>query len=295
IRHTVGLADPLTADDVPAEKRLDDGLPETLEEYIRRDGIRYFKVKVSGDPAADIRRLSRVWDVVVKADKPVVTLDANESYPDLERFAKFVRGLEDELLGLFQHIAYIEQPLPRALTLDGSTAAAIRKIGEIKPLLIDEADGTLDAFERAHRIGYQGVSHKNCKGVFKSLLNQALAARHRRSGRRAFLSAEDLQALPVVPLHQDFAVVAALGLEHCERNGHHYNHGLRHLSPKDRASVARHHRDLYIQRDDEWFLNIRSGAVECGSLECPGLGIRDEPDFASMSDLRRWVDRRFPG
>ncbi|MCZ6793387.1 MAG: hypothetical protein O7J95_07220, partial [Planctomycetota bacterium] len=47
IRHTVGLADPLTADDVPAEKRLDDGLPETLEEYIRRDGIRYFKVKVS--------------------------------------------------------------------------------------------------------------------------------------------------------------------------------------------------------------------------------------------------------
>ncbi len=38
VRHTVGLADPLTAADVPPEDRVDDGLPQTVEEYVERTG-----------------------------------------------------------------------------------------------------------------------------------------------------------------------------------------------------------------------------------------------------------------
>jgi len=34
VRHTVGLADPLTASDIAGAERVDDGYPETLEEYI---------------------------------------------------------------------------------------------------------------------------------------------------------------------------------------------------------------------------------------------------------------------
>ena len=34
IRHTIGLGDPLTAEDVPADEQLNDGLPYTLEENI---------------------------------------------------------------------------------------------------------------------------------------------------------------------------------------------------------------------------------------------------------------------
>jgi hypothetical protein len=294
IRHTVGGTDPLVSADLTSEQRIRDGLPETLEEYLRHDGLRFFKVKVSGDLSRDLERLGRLWDVVLEADDPVITLDANESFTRLEDLDQFVRQLERQLLGLYQHTLFIEQPLPRALSLDPSTSAAVRRISERKPLVIDEADETLDAFRRAAAIGYQGVSHKNCKGFFKSLLNYGLAHRWREEGRVALLTGEDLQNLPVVPLHQDFTALSVLGLEHCERNGHHYNFGLCMLSDRDKANAVEHHPEMYERRGDEWFLRIRDGVVECASLQCSGFGIRDEPDWASMTDMRKWVETNYP-
>lgn len=294
VRHTVGGSDPLTADDLPEKDRVGDGLPETLEEYVKTDGLRYFKVKISGDAKADIERLNRVWRVVLASEQPVITLDANEAYDDAEKFAEFVELLERENVGLFQHIEYIEQPLPRKLTFDPKAEKSIRRVAERKAAIIDEADGTLDAFKRAHALGYQGTSHKNCKGFFKSLANYALVVHYALDGQDTFLSGEDLQNLPVVPLHQDFAACAVLGLSHCERNGHHYNFGLSMLSAKDKRNVVEHHPDLYVRRGKEWFLNVQQGAVEIGSLQCPGFGVRDEPDWASMTDMQKWVRQRHP-
>ena len=113
------------------------------------------------------------------------------------------------------------------MPIDKEAEKWIRKAAERKPLLIDEADGSVNAFKKALAVGYSGTSHKNCKGVFKSLLNHALAVHRSFKGQAAFLSGEDLQNLPVVPLHQDFTTLGILGLTHCERNGHHY------LPPKE--------------------------------------------------------------
>ena len=294
IRHTVGWRDPLTADDVPGGRRLNDGLPETLEEYVRRDSIHYFKVKISGDPDADLRRLGRIRNVIPLVARTALTLDANEAYEDLEVFESFVRRLEREQTGLFQHTLYIEQPLPRALSLDPKAGPAIRRVGKLKPVIIDEADGTVDAFRRARAMGYAGTSHKNCKGFFKSLLNGALAARDALEGRNSFLSGEDLQNLPIVPLHQDFVSLSILGLRHCERNGHHYNYGLSMLPVREKVSVARHHGDLYVRRGDDWFMDIRNGRVSCASLQCPGYGVREEPHWATMTGMREWVEAKHP-
>ena len=292
IRHTVGLLDPLTAANVPAKKRINDGLPESLAEYIKTDGIRHFKVKISGDPKRDLKRIENVWNVVQSAQEPVITLDANESYGDLRSFADFVARLEKDHVGAFQHIIYIEQPLPRAMKIGISERKLLRRIAEKKKLIIDEADGTLMSFAAALKNGYAGTSHKNCKGFFKSLSNHALVAHHRRKGRDLFLSAEDLQNLPIVPLHQDFVTVGLLGLEHAERNGHHYNFGLSMLSDKDKAGIAKHHTDLYERRKGEWFLKIRNGQVQTGSLQCPGFGVRFEPDWKSMTAMSKWVRLR---
>lgn len=295
IRHTVGLFDPLTDEDWPRENRLNDGLPETLHDYIDRQGIRFFKVKISGDVDADLHRLSRIWEILPLDRQPYVTLDANEAFDDPEAFVAFVKRLEQENLGLFQHILYIEQPLPRHLALRRETAQWIRKVGRMKPVIIDESDATVDACRRALDVGYAGTSHKNCKGVFKSLTNLALAAHFADTGREILLSGEDLQNLPVVPLQQDFASVGILGLEHCERNGHHYNFGLSMLSEKDKQRATRRHPDLYEQRGDEWFLRIREGKVRCASLHGPGFGVLDEPDWESMQDLDKWIEQRHPG
>lgn len=289
IRHTVGLGDPLTKSDLPLDQRVNDGEPETLEEYVQRDGLTHFKVKISGDADADLDRLGRIWSVVVRSPQPVVTLDGNESYSDINAFARFVAEFEQQHLGLFQHTAFIEQPLTRALTHDSSTAEAITEISKSKPLVIDEADGDFESFRKASKIGYSGTSHKNCKGFFKSLANQALCHHLQLSeGRPAFLTGEDLSNMPLVPLHQDFAALGCLGITHCERNGHHYGFGLRHLSETEQTQVRKYHHDLYVERNGDLFLNIRNGMVNCRSLQIPGFGVAFESDIRSLTPLSDW-------
>jgi len=288
IRHTVGNADPLTGNDL--ERRLGDGEPETLLDYVQRHELRYFKVKISGDSSADLARLARIWnEVLIQVHEPAVTLDGNEAYTDIAAFREFVAAFESELTGLFQHTLFIEQPLTRALTQDPETAGTIRELSDRKPLVIDEADGTLDSFKKAFAIGYSGVSHKNCKGVFKSLLNHALADHFSETtGRDAFLSGEDLSNMAIVPLHQDFDALSVLGIGHCERNGHHYAYGMSHLTEEEKAGVVARHGDLYRQGDDEVFLNIREGKVSCGSIFGPGFGGATGPDWASLTPLDQW-------
>lgn len=292
IRHTVGLSDPLTDADLPTDQRVNDGLPETLAEYVKSDGLTAFKVKICGKPERDLARLGDIWRVVPHGPETIVTLDANEAYKDVAPLTEFVTLLRERLPQLFDRIIYIEQPLARGLTLDRSTEPAIRRLAKLKPLVIDEADGTLDAFKRAHAIGYAGTSCKNCKGLFKSLLNRSLVAHYNARGERTFVTAEDLQNLPIVPLHQDFVALSILGVEHCERNGHHYNYGLSMLTDREKAHVGKRHRDLYRRGEDEWFLNIRKGRVHCDSLQCPGFGVCSEPPWSSMADMRAWVRER---
>ena len=289
IRHTVGLADPIVAADQPKEKRINDGEPETLEEYIRHDGLRYFKVKIAGDPESDIERLEKIWSTVVHADQPTVTFDGNESATDIDAFAKFVEQFEKRIPGLFQHTAFIEQPLTRALTHDRSTARTIAKISSKKLLVIDEADGNTTSFSRAFRIGYSGVSHKNCKGFFKSVMNYCLCHHFAETtGRHAFQTGEDLSLMPIVPLHQDFAALAAMNIGHCERNGHHYAYGHRHLTESEQALAAKRHTGLYAKRRGDIFLNIQKGRVDIRSLQDVGFGTSIQPEWNSMTPLDRW-------
>ena len=289
IRHTVGLGDPILAVDQPPAKRVNDGEPETLEEYIRRDGLRYFKVKIAGDHEADLARLERIWAALARAREPVVTLDGNESASDLDAFARFVEAFERRIPGLFQHTAFIEQPLTRALTHDPATAGAIAAISKRKPLVIDEADGNTASFRNAFKIGYAGVSHKNCKGFLKSVLNFCLC--HwlvEKTGRVAFQTGEDLSLMPMVPIHQDFAALALLNISHAERNGHHYSLGQGQLSAREKILTEKNHPELYTRRDGKLFLGIREGKVRCDSLQCPGFGVRFEPEWARLTPLDRW-------
>ena len=66
-RHTVGLVDALTRADLAPAQRLDDGLPETLEEAVEAYGHRHFKLKVAGAIDADVERLAGIPDVLDRA------------------------------------------------------------------------------------------------------------------------------------------------------------------------------------------------------------------------------------
>jgi hypothetical protein len=292
VRHTVGLSDPLDEEDWSEEKRINDGEPETLQEYIEAHGLTHFKIKISGDADADLTRLGEIWNrCLAKNDESKITLDGNEAYTDIGAFADFVDRFEKELPGMFDHTLFIEQPLTRALTHDLSTTRTVRRIAQKKPLVIDEADGTTDAFRRAFAIGYSGCSHKNCKGVFKSILNKMLCKVFEEStGREAFLSAEDLSNMAIIPLHQDFEVVSVLNLEHCERNGHHYAFGMSHLTKKEKLRIMKLHPEMYYVRDGEIFLKIEGGMLSYfGSAE--GFGSDTQPEWKALTPIVRWREK----
>lgn len=265
LRHTVGGLDPLRAEDVPEQKRVEDGLPVALDQDIASYGLTSFKIKLGGDPRADARRLFDLSELLAGRMVHEVTLDANEQYADLKDLARVldVVATTDEGQDLLAKLVFIEQPLDRAGSFDPALTADIAALPV--PVILDEADHGVEAFPKALDLGYGGVSVKNCKGVFRALINRGLCA-----VRGGFQSAEDLTNVPILPLHQDLATVAALGLEHVERNGHHYFRGLDHLSVKEREAALLRHGDLYVERDGLAQLRIEDGLLQIASLEAPG-------------------------
>jgi hypothetical protein len=291
VRHTVGLLDPISAADVA--EPVNDGLPETLEEYLDRDGIVYLKIKVAGALENDLARLEAIAGVLDRCDRRFrISLDGNEQYKRLDDFLEVIEGIKaaPRLQQLWRQVLFIEQPLDRAVALEPDVEPALKALSREKPVIIDEADGWLGAFREAARLGYRGTSHKNCKGVYKSLHNLAFAAAHNaRVGRsELFLSAEDLSNLPVVALQADLAAVALLGIDHVERNGHHYFRGMGHLSAAEKADALAKHPDLYERRGDEVFVRVADGMLECASLQVPGMGFAALPDMARLTPPDEW-------
>ncbi|MSU88838.1 mandelate racemase [Rhodobacteraceae bacterium 2CG4] len=283
LRHTVGMVDPITAADVTEETRVGDGLPETLEQVIDEYGVTHFKLKVGGDLEADIDRLSRIAAVLDRLPAYAATLDGNEQYADVEGILALWRriGETPALRRLHASVLFIEQPIGRAVALSSD----ISPLARVKPVEIDESDGSLDAFVEARRLGYTGVSSKSCKGFYRSLLNRARCAHWNdtEGTDRYFMSAEDLTTQAGIAVQQDLALVALIGCTHVERNGHHYMHGFAGASAAEQDGFLQAHPDLYHRPGDTVVLNIRDGALTLGSLDTPGLGSAAMPDFLALT------------
>lgn len=285
VRHTVGLVDPLTASDRPASERVDDGLPETLEEVVSYYRGRYYKLKVGGDIAADLDRLGRIAAVLDLAPDYRATLDGNEQYDDVEGIVELWRKVEETpaLARLAKATLFIEQPIKRAVAL----SRPVEPLARLRPVIIDESDGELSSFPAALRLGYAGVSSKNCKGFYKSILN---AARVARLGAGHFMSAEDLTTWPGVSVQQDLALVSLLGLTHVERNAHHFIDGMNFAPKAEQRAFVAAHPDLYEKTDGAPArLKVRDGKLALGSLDTAGFAVGAEMDFTSMTPMTEGI------
>jgi hypothetical protein len=287
-RHTVGLVDPITAAD--QDSRVNDGLPETLEEVLGTYRHRYWKLKVGGNVAADVERLARIAAVLDRLHGGYhASLDGNEQYEDAEGALALWRAMQAEprLARLCASILYIEQPVKRARALETGMGALAAE----RPVIIDESDGPLDAFVTARGLGYAGVSSKACKGVWRALINLARcrAWNAAEGGARFFMSAEDLTTLAGVCVQQDLALVAFMGLPHVERNGHHFVDGFAGRPKAEAYRFLEAHPTLYADTPRGPRLAIREGVLDLASLETPGLGATLEPDIEAMQAMPRAV------
>ncbi|MBI2768452.1 MAG: hypothetical protein HYX47_02415 [Burkholderiales bacterium] len=287
LRHTVGLVDAITSADT--QSRVDDGLPETLEEVVHATGCRHFKLKVCGDAQQDIDRLTRIAQVLEAVPGYVVTLDGNEQFKDAESAARFWQQVQatPALKRLAAATLYIEQPLPRSIAL----ASDVTALAAMRPVLIDESDGTLEAFPQALAHGYTGVSSKNCKGFYKSLLNAARCRmlNARNDGKTYFMSAEDLTTQAGLSVQQDLALVNLLGLTHVERNGHHYVNGFagQGAGIAERQAFLAAQPGLYEAAGDNVRLRVTGGRIDITSLAAPGFATSAHPDWPHMQPLQQ--------
>lgn len=286
LRHTIGMLDALEDASLAPANRVDDGLPESLAADVRRYGLRCFKIKVGAGVDADFDRLVQIAEVLRREVGSGVTstLDGNEQYPDLDAVAALLRKLASDERGryLLDGLLYVEQPLARAATFDPARTAAIDEVTEFAQVIIDEADSGLDSFPRAHALGYRGISVKNCKGLFRALANRGLCEFWRDG---SFQAAEDLTNLGVLSLQQDLATVAALDLEHVERNGHHYFRGLGHLPQREVEQALDRHADLYEPLGGGASLRIHGGELQLGSIQCAGYGYACDVDVSARQRI----------
>ena len=280
VRHTVGLTDPLTAADA-AEPPGDD-LPHTLEDHIRAFGLTHFKIKLAGDRERDAARLARLASLLPPGAR--FTLDANENFPDILVFREHWNGwmADPRLADFFRTgLLFVEQPLHRDRSLHPETAAALTAWDHHPPFIIDETDASPADLPAALALGYAGTSHKNCKGVVKSLATLALL-RARGSG---ILSAEDLSTIPPVALLQDLAAVATLGIPHLERNGHHYFRGLSMFPPTVAASLTAALPELFAPHPTAGaVLRIVDGRLPLRPLHRLAFGIPESVVLDGFSD-----------
>jgi hypothetical protein len=293
VRHTVGLSDPLTVAEIDPAERVGDGFPQALEEYVQQTGTRYFKVKLANRLEHDLERLRRVAAIIERhrGGDYRLTLDGNELYSQTEEFDELIYALQRDpaLRTLWQNTLVIEQPMHRQVALDAAHTERMRCLG-IKPVIIDESDCTLHSYAAALELGYRGVSSKSCKGPIKSILNAGLTWLANGRGRRhdRLMTGEDLCTVGIVPVQADLCLAATLGLEHIERNGHHYHRGLSYLPVQQQQAALAAHSDLYERRGDVVAPAVRDGRFEIASLHGAGFGFAVEPDIDAMAPAEEW-------
>lgn len=180
--HLVGGADAITASDL--RTRVGDGLPETLGEWIRYNGLTHFKIKMLGnDLDWDVARTLAVHREVEATHFPpgaprrYYSVDFNEMCPNVDYVIEFLNRVRESSAEAFERIQYIEQPTKRDLRAD--RANRMHRAAKIKPVVIDESLTDFETLLLARDLGYSGVALKACKGQSQSILMASATCKYR--------------------------------------------------------------------------------------------------------------------
>lgn len=262
--HLVGALDPLRDRDV--ETPIGDGLPETLDEWIRRDGLTHLKIKLAGDDLDwDVARVMGVHEIATATrpelgDSWAFSLDFNERCESADYVLEMLAELESRSADALRCIRYIEQPTHR--DLESHPQATMHRVAERLPVVIDESLVDLRSLRTAVSQGYSGIALKACKGHAEALLLGAVA-RH----ENLYLCVQDLSCVGASLLHSASIAAHIPGVAAVESNGRQY-------------CPAANERWL---GDFRPFFQIRDGRIPTRQLAGPGLGYGSDPLLGSVA------------
>ena len=230
VRHTVGMMDAV----------------ETLAAIHRETGCRYFKLKLSGDPAADRARLVAIAAALEGIDYRV-TLDANEQYATHESLAALCDALtrDPELAELAAAASLYRAALAARAHFRGAarrTREAIclhRRRGGKRLRHLSEGAGA-----RLSRHFVEGL-----QGHLQVAAERRARGEMDRRGPRAFLAAEDLTCQAGLAVQQDTALARLSRHRACRAQRPSLCRRLRRDAAGEIQAFQRAHPDLYEERD----------------------------------------------
>lgn len=252
--HLVGAVDPIVEADIT--KKIGDGLPETLPEWIAYNGLTHIKIKLNGE--------NEVWDRdrILKVDRVTTesmakrgtkqwfySLDFNEKCPNVAYLIGVLRQVEEKSPAGFQRIQYVEQPTSRDLKADRKNV--MHEASKLRPVVIDESLTDLENLMLAREMGYTGTALKACKGQAQALLMAAAAQKW-----KMFLCVQDLTCPGASLIHSAGLAAHVPGVAAIEANARQY-------VPAANKAWESKFPGIFIVKD---------GFVKTGVLTGPGLG-----------------------
>jgi len=218
--HLVGAVDPIVDSDIT--KRVGDGLPETLPEWIRFNGLTHLKIKLNGDNLAwDIDRVLRVDRVAAEVQKArgvarwYYSLDFNEKCPNVAYLLDFLQKVKEKTPAGFERIQYVEQPTGRDLKAHRENV--MHAASKLKPIVIDESLTDLESLVLAREMGYTGAALKACKTQSQALLMAAAGQKY-----KMFLCVQDLTCPGASLIHSAGLAAHVPGVAAIESNSRQY-------------------------------------------------------------------------
>ncbi|MEM7475525.1 MAG: enolase C-terminal domain-like protein [Planctomycetota bacterium] len=254
--HLVGALDPLSEGEL--RERLNDDYPETLEEWLHRDGISHLKIKLAGNnidwDVGRIVEVTRICEAVASDRNWKLSFDFNEQCPNEDYVLDLLERIERLSKPSFDRLQYIEQPTPRDLTQ--RTEMTVHRIARIRPVVIDESLTGPQSLKLARQRGYTGLALKACKGQSESLIMGAAGSEY-----KMFTCVQDLTCVGGSFLHSAalasrFPSVAAI-----EGNGRQY-------CPIGNAAYMKQYAPMF---------RVRYGTVPTELLDSNGLGFDWKP------------------
>lgn len=255
IFHLVGGLAPLVQPEV--KEAVADGLPQSLEEWVRCDGLNCLKVKWRGnDLDWDLKRIQDIFRITRAArgdrERLFFTGDTNEQCDSPEYMVELLSKIKEASPEIFDSLLYVEQPTNRDIFAHPHDFSRLAKL---KPVIVDESLTGFDAMEKALELGATGIALKTCKGHSLDMLMVA-----RASVEHIPYSVQDLSVSGLALLHSVGLASRINTIKGVEYNGRQY-----FPSGSEAESVIH-----------EPLLKVVNGMVRTHTLKGPGLGFQIE-------------------
>ncbi|MFA6291673.1 MAG: enolase C-terminal domain-like protein [Victivallales bacterium] len=250
--HLVGGKDLLTKSELTGNEP-QDGYPVTLTEWIRRDGLKCLKIKLTGtDSQWDCQRMLEVGNIAIEYKVKYLSADFNCMVKSPQYVNDILDKLKLEAPEIYGRILYVEQPFPYDLE---ANRIDVHSVSGRKPLFMDESAHDWRFVKLGHELGWTGVALKVCKTQTGALLSAAWAKEYGMAIMVQDLTNPMLAMIPHVQLASRVGTI--MGVE-CNAQ---------QFYPAASAIQEKNHPYLYRRRH---------GVVDLSTLGDKGLGYKEE-------------------